>query len=324
MALLTRIDENAARELLRGYGLEPKTFEALEAGSVNSNFRFTSVDGRTFFARVYEEQGRAGALTELSLLQVLSARGVPVALPQPMTSGELVHEHQGKPFAVYPFIEGDILCQGRVTESACRAVGAALAQVHSVPARDLGLGAGRFRFADLEQRLVIVDQSGRSELVEAAARVRGLMQKYGPERRSDLPSGVVHGDLFRDNVLFQGDKLAALLDFESASQGTFAYDLMVTVLAWCFGSEFDPKLAGSMIRAYHEVRPLSRIELDALVVEGAAACIRFTTTRLTDFSLRVPEGATPKRSYRRFLSRLEALEAGVLAPILAPLSTSAV
>jgi homoserine kinase type II len=323
MALLTRIDERAARELLSGYGLEPKTFEALEAGSVNSNFRFTTSDGRAFFARVYEEQGHAGALTELRLLQKLAARGVPVALPQAMTNGELVHEHQGKPFAVYPFVEGDILCQRRVTESACRAVGHALGAVHASPVSELGLGAGRFTFADLERRLDLVDQSGRVELVQAAARVRSLMQKYGPLRPADLPSGLIHGDLFRDNVLFQGERLAALLDFESASQGTFAYDLMVTVLAWCFGDELDPKLAGAMIRAYHGVRPLARVELDALVVEGAAACIRFATTRLTDFSLRVPEGATPKRSYKRFLQRLEALESGVLTPILTTLYPTA-
>ncbi len=324
MALLTRIDDRAARELLRGYDLEPTTFEALEAGSVNSNFRFTTTDGRAFFARVYEEQGRAGALTELRLLQKLAARGVPVALPQPLTNGELVHEHQGKPFAVYPFIEGDILCQGRVTESACRAVGRALGIVHSSPVSELGLGFGRFTFEELDRRLAMVDESGREDLIAAAAHARSLMRKYGPLRRADLPMGLIHGDLFRDNVLFRGDGLAALLDFESASQGTFAYDLMVTVLAWCFGDELDPKLAGAMISAYHEVRPLSRVELDSLVIEGAAACIRFTCTRLTDFSLRVPEGATPKRSYKRFLQRLEALESGVLTPILANLSPTAV
>lgn len=324
MALLTRIDERAARELLRGYGLDPQAFEALEAGSVNSNFRFTTTDGRSFFARVYEEQGREGALTELRLLQKLSARGVPVALPEPMQSGELVHEHEGKPFAVYPFVEGDVLCQRRVTESACRAVGRALAVVHSSPVGELGLGAGRFRFSDLERRLAQVDESGRAELIDAAGCVRELMKKYGPLRRTDLPSGLIHGDLFRDNVLFQGDQLAALLDFESASLGTFAYDLMVTVLAWCFGDALDPRLAGAMIRAYHEVRPLSQVEQDALAVEGAAACIRFATTRLTDFSLRVPEGVTPKRSYRRFLQRLEALESGALTPILITLSPTAV
>jgi homoserine kinase type II len=324
MALLTPIDEKAARHLLAGYGLEPKTFEALEAGSVNSNFRFTSSDGRAFFARIYEEQGREGAITELRLLALLAARGVPVALPQPMNNGELVHEHLGKPFAVYPFVDGEILCQRRVTEAACRAVGRALALVHSTPLGELHVGAGRFRFADLEQRLGTVDASGRVELLEAAAHVRSLIQKYGPLRRSDLPQGLIHGDLFRDNVLFQGDRIAALLDFESASLGTFAYDLMVTVLAWCFGDALDGKLASAMIGAYHEVRPLTRAELGALVVEGAAACIRFTTTRLTDFSLRVPEGATPKRSYRRFLQRLDALESGVLSPILEPLSHTAV
>jgi homoserine kinase type II len=286
---------------------------------VNSNFSFTTKDGEQFFARIYEEQGREGAEAEFALLEALSARGVPVALPRKRLDGQRVHAFAGKPFAVYPFVEGEILCQGRVDESACRQVGAALARVHLASDAVPAIGAGRFRLSDLRERLGRVDASGRKDLIAAADRVRELMAQYEPKRPAGLPEGVIHGDLFRDNVLFRGGAIAALLDFESASRGVFAYDVMVTLLAWCFGDDLDAKLAGAMLRAYHEVRPLMDAERAALPLEGAIVCLRFATTRLTDFSLRVPEGVAPGRHYGRFLARLEALERGALAEILASL-----
>ncbi len=91
---------------------------------------------------------------------------------------------------------------------------------------------------------------------------------------------------------------------------------MVTLLAWCYGDELDPNLAGSLVQGYESVRPLSALERENLVSEGSVACVRFATTRLTDFSLRVPAGTPPVRDYRRFLDRLAALETGVLAQAL--------
>ncbi len=316
MALLTQLDESSARKILLDYGLELASLSPLRAGSVNSNFVLETVDGGRYFARIYEEQGRDGAETELRLLEQLDQLGIPVALPRRQSNGSMLAEHAGKPFAVYPFIDGEILCQARVTPAACREVGRNLAKVHAAPVDLPGLGEGRFEFADLRLRLEQAEGTGRKDLLEAASRVRALMDSYGRRRTADLPRGVIHGDLFRDNVLFRGEKVAALLDFESASLGTFAYDLMVTLLAWCFGDDLDTNLARALVEAYHEVRPLESRELEALAVEGAAVCIRFATTRMTDFSMRVPEGEQPARAYQRFFSRLEALEAGVLDDVI--------
>ena len=135
------------------------------------------------------------------------------------------------------------------------------------------------------------------------------------ERSSELPVGLIHGDLFRDNVLMSGPEsivVAGLLDFESASQGPFVYDLMVTVLAWCFGHSLDPFLTRSMVEGYLSERQLNPLELKNLVTEGCIASVRFASTRLTDFSLRTPPGRAPARDYQRFLKRHDALRAGTL------------
>jgi len=128
--------------------------------------------------------------------------------------------------------------------------------------------------------------------------------------------GLVHGDLFRDNVLWQGDTIVALLDFESATWGPFGYDLLVCLLAWCYREGFVLETARALMEGYLERRALSVVEREQLLVQGGLACLRFATTRITDFALRAAEGQPPLRDYQRFLARLSELEAGKLDSVL--------
>jgi homoserine kinase type II len=139
-------------------------------------------------------------------------------------------------------------------------------------------------------------------------RIRTILDDLAENRDRALPAGLVHGDLFRDNVLWTGDRVAALLDFESAFRGPLAYDLAVLVLSWCYADAFEPDLARAMVRSYESVRPLEPIEKRALYTEMRFGALRFTITRITDYSMRGGEGRVMK-DWRRFLARLDALEA---------------
>lgn len=311
MGLFTTLDVAEARRLGAEFGLDVARVEPLSAGSVNSNFRFWDTGGRPFFARVYEEQGVHGAEVEVRLLTELVRTGLPVAEPLPLRAGGLVTTTAGKPFAVYRWIDGEALCQKRVTAVHCGAVGRALARLHRATPSLTKPTGGRFRVEDLMSRLGRIDEESPAHR-DAALHIRRRLEHYAGQRRSDLPTGVIHGDLFRDNVLFRGSDIVALLDFESASFGPFAFDLMVTLEAWCYGDSFDHLLISALLSGYEEVRSLETSERDALLVEGAIAALRFATTRITDFSMRTAAGETPARDYRRFLARLEALEGGVL------------
>jgi homoserine kinase type II len=205
-----------------------------------------------------------------------------------------------------------VLCQARVTSEHCRHVGSSLAKVHLASPFLPRLGPGRFGPADLLARLARVKESGRSELIPDAERIAESLERYRAERDPELPSGVVHGDLFRDNVLWLRGQLVALLDFESAFHGPFVYDVLVTIAAWCYRDAFDLELARALAAGYQSERPLAPRELRALRVEGALGMLRFSTTRITDYSLRVPAAEKPVRDYRRFLARLSAIEDGVL------------
>ncbi len=317
MALLTTLPLEAARELAQRYALSLATVEALPLGSVNSNFRFTTADGKVFFARVYEEQAQSGAEFETQLLTALAERGVPVVPPLATLSGQRVCQLAGKPFAIFPWIAGDWLCLSRVTAEHCRALGAALARVHLASQAVSGLTPGRFRPSDMLERLTRVEEAGHRRLAPDIARIRELYARYLPRRDAALPSGICHGDLFRDNVLWQGARLAALLDFESAARGSFVYDLMVTTLAWCFTDALVVPHARALLSGYASERPLTAPERAALEVEGVLGCLRFATSRMTDFELRARDGEAPGRDFRRFITRIEHIERGAFAPLLA-------
>jgi homoserine kinase type II len=317
MGLFTELDLDAARAPCAAFGVDVAAIEPLAAGSVNSNFRITGADGVRYFGRIYEEQGEEGAHAELRLLRELAAAGVPTTRPLDAAGGGVVRIG-GKAFALYPWVDGEILCQARVTPAHTFEVGRALAALHAATPRVTPLSAGRFRVEDISTRLdrVILESP---EYQDAARGLVPRLAEYRARRDPGLPRGVVHGDLFRDNVLWNGPRIAALIDFESACFGPLAFDVMVTLLAWCYGDAFEPDLVRALLEGYSGVRRLEPRERSALATEGGIACLRFATTRITDFAMRAAPGEAPKRDYRRFLSRLAELEAGVLEPHLAAL-----
>src|SRR5688572_23746893 len=172
MALITPLSPSEASVLLNEFGIELSKLEPLQAGSVNSNFRLTDSRGRRFFARVYEEQGTAGADAELRMLVALSAADVPVAVPLARVDGGLLGRHGDKPFAVFPWVDGEIYCRASVTPDVCRRLGDALARVHLATERVGALPKGRFRVSDLRVRLERVDAEANGRFSEASARIR--------------------------------------------------------------------------------------------------------------------------------------------------------
>jgi homoserine kinase type II len=304
MAALTTLTPDDAHRLSRLLDLgQVVNFAVIPQGSVNSNHVLETGRGR-FFVRIYEERGLAEAEADVALAKKLSARGVPTPPPIEDAEGRALFLVRTKAAAVFPWIEGHMICQAGVTEAHARAVGAALAKMH-LAARDIDVGKGRFRIEDIRARLgAIEDPSYRH------ARVVLETALSDHRRAAGLPRGLTHGDLFRDNVLWNGGNIAALLDFESASNDVLVYDLAVTILAWCYGSRFEPDLVAAMIAGYESVRVLDVREREALHTEACIACVRFATTRITDYAMRGGNNRAMK-DYRRFLDRLADLERGV-------------
>jgi len=308
MATFTALTDDDARMLSRAHALgELRRVIPIPQGSVNSNFRVETTRG-TYFVRVFEEQGFEGAEYDAALLQHLSRRGVPSPCPISRTDGEVLSTVAGKPASVFPFLEGLSSCQRAVDVARARSLGRALAGIHvggeGFPIRR----AGRFRIEDLYARMPRIAAADDAEIRAMAVELPRELERWTRARAAEVPEGIVHGDLFRDNVLFRRaageghDEIVALLDFESASDGRFVYDVAVTVLAWCMGDAFEPELARAIVDGYESVRRLEQRERDAMRAELAIAALRFTTTRITDFALRTGEGRVMK-DWKRFLRR---------------------
>jgi homoserine kinase type II len=316
MAILTPVSERQAAVFLTNYvGLGPvRAVVGIPLGTVNSSFQVEvgeTGQAQRYFLRVYEEQDRDGALAEAALLAHLSAGGVATPSPRPRRDGGLVGEIAGKPAALFPWCDGQMRCLAGVSVADAHKVGQALARIH-LAGEGSALRAGRFRPEDLVDRLGRIERFPVPGVAALAGPLRTQLAQIVGVQDGTLPRGLVHGDLFRDNVLWVDGEIVALLDFESACAGSFAFDLMVTILAWCYRQGLEPTLARSMVAGYNQVRPLSGREADGLYAEGRLAALRFTVTRITDDAMRAIElGVLPRRDkdWRRFAARGAQLEA---------------
>jgi homoserine kinase type II len=184
-----------------------------------------------------------------------------------------------------------------------------LAQLHHAGADNPDHRPSRYEPHEIDARLSRVAALARPELAEAVAVLQPELRALAAERRSDLPSGIIHGDLFVDNVLFHDDgRLSALLDFEQASWGRWAYDLAVTALAFGFGTgdDFQPEITRALLDAYAAVRPPTAAERAGFGAELRFAACRFAVTRITDVHLKREAGAAPGKRFQRYLDRLAA------------------
>lgn len=303
MAILTIPEPRELESLAAAYGLPPLDAAAgIEAGTVNTSYALTFA-GRRLFLRLYEQQGHDGAENEAELLVHLAAKGVPTPAPLAGTDGRFVRTVAGRPAALFPWVDGDMLCQKAVTPAAAQEVGRALARVHAAGAPPgTRLGGGRFGPREVAMRCDDVARSKDPAARALAEPLRAAVREAGDARRLDLPQGLVHGDLFRDNVLWKERRIAALLDFESAHLGPFVFDLAVTILSWCFDDALCLDLARAVVDGYREHREPTAAERAGFYAEARFAALRFTVTRIADDAARVG------KRWQRFVARRETVE----------------
>lgn len=311
MATYTELTRTQASELLQKFGLDVVRIFPIAEGSVNSNYRVETSLRRSVFVRIYEEQDRAGAEAEARLLAYLARAGIETPGPIARTDGEgftVEHVTNGKsrPLAVFPWQEGEMICQERVNPKLSYRVGEALARIHIAGAGFREERPGRYEIEGLRERLERIAHADCEELRSMAPKIAQGLEELAKCRDASLKRGIIHGDLFRDNVLWRGGKISALLDFESASEGVYAYDLMVTLLAWSYGDCLDEEIARALMAGYQSKRSLDERERAALSTEGKIATLRFTITRMTDFSMRSGQVMVQK-DWRRFWARYQRL-----------------
>jgi homoserine kinase type II len=317
MATFRTLSADDVRAILDGYealgATSYRAHAAVAAGAINTNVRVETARGPVFL-RINEGKTRDDVAREAAIVSHAAARGVPTPAPLHARDGEFFEEWRGELASVFPWAPGRTLARADVGPAHAALVGAALARLHLASPGYADHRPGRYEPDEIRARVERVAKLGRPELVGATAVLGVALEGLERERAATLPLGIIHGDLFVDNVLYDEDAagapvLAALLDFEQASWGRLAYDLAVTTLAFAYGrDDFRPDVTRALLEAYAAVRPPTADERRAFGAELRFAACRFATTRITDVHLKRERGAPAGKDFRRYLARLASVD----------------
>jgi homoserine kinase type II len=292
MAVYTDVAADELAEFLGHYDLgELLSYKGIAEGVENSNFLLHTGKG-SFILTLYEKRVARGDLPFfLALMTHLAGHGINCPQPVMGRDGLALRELAGRPAAIITFLEG--MWPRKPNASHCSGVGGALAKMHLAGqnfamsrANALSVPGWRPLFEAAAARADEV-QPGLSAFL--SAELDYLESGVWPKH---LPEGVIHADLFPDNVFFLGDQLSGIIDFTFACHDMLAYDVAICLNAWCFEADhsFNVTKARAFLNAYGRERKLSDAEETALPLLARGAAIRFLLTRLVDW-LNVPPGA---------------------------------
>lgn len=305
MAVYTQVDDAELLAFLATYDIgDLLSCKGIAEGVENSNYYLHTSAG-SFILTLYERRvAEADLPFFLGLMEHLARRGVTCPQPVPNRAGEPLGRLAGRPAVIVTFLDGYSVHHPEVAH--CAALGAVLAQLHLASAdfplrrpNALSVEAWRPLFAPAAMRADEVEP-GLRETVEAEL---DYLEQNWPR---DLPSGVIHADLFPDNAFFLGENISGVIDFYFACNDAYAYDLAICLNAWCFDEahRFQMEKGAALLAAYRRVRPLDGAELDAFPTLARGAAMRFLLTRYVDW-LDVPKGALVRpKDPREYLAKL--------------------
>ncbi len=294
MAVYTEVSNGELEAFVGLYDIgEPVSCKGIAEGVENSNYLLSTDRGR-FILTLYEKRvARADLPFFLGLMDHLAGKGIACPTPIHQRSGSAPGELCGRPAAIVSFLDG--MWPRRPTPRQCQLLGEAMARMHLAGGDYLGRRPNDLSVAGW--RRLHEATAARSPEVAAglASEIEGELATLESRWPADLPAGVIHADLFPDNVFFLGDRLSGIIDFYFACNDFFAYDLAVSLNAWCFepDTSFNVTKARLMIGGYHRVRAIPKSEMAALPLLARGSALRFLLTRLYDW-LNHPSGAFVK------------------------------
>lgn len=309
MGVFRSLSATDVTALLSAFGVHGYRQHApISAGTINTNVA-VETDTAKLFLRVNEGKARADVEQEASVLAHVAARGVPTPSPVRTPGGDPFVAWEDVFVSLFPWVDGRVLTRAEIQPLHGLAVGGALARLHRAGADFRDHRTGRYEPDEIQSRFerVAAESSADPALAGALGILGPELRTLARDRAPGLPLGLIHGDLFVDNVLFTGSgQLAALLDFEQASWGRLAYDVAVTLLAFGFGrDDFRADVTRAFLDGYRQERTPSPVEREAFGAELRFAACRFAVTRITDIYLRRSPGAPAGKDFRRYVQRLE-------------------
>ncbi len=282
MAVFTPVSEAELTVWLNNYSLgKLLELQGIASGIENTNYFVTTSNGR-YVLTLFEKLSPGELPFYLNLMAHLAQHGIPCPSPMADQHNHFLGELNDKPACIVSRLSGKSLTQPNVAD--CAAVGAMLGQLHSA--------AQSFTQSMINARAASWRAHTASQVIpflspQDAALLQSEIIFHAQHTLSTLPQGIIHADLFRDNVLFDGARVSGLIDFYFACNDSLLYDLAITVNDWCMGADsaLDQPRTQAMLRAYHEVRPLLSAEREVWPIALRVAALRFWLSRLHDLHL---------------------------------------
>jgi homoserine kinase type II len=308
MAEYTIVDPTQMAAAMARFGLPAPTQAKPEPrGAVNTGYHVWA-GGHRFFLRVNEGKTEADVRFEAEVQRYLHAARFPVPELRLAQDGRPWVEVAGKPAMLFAYAPGEELGAAEIAPDHCRRVGEQLARLHELAAGFAQHRQNPFGRGWVDERLRELQRSPPTDTEAAAVLPMLLDEAAFAHELPGAPRGLVHGDLFPDNVLWIGDRVSALLDWEMCGVDPFAYDLGVAVNAWCFSGTFQQDRARALLAGYAARRKIEPETLAALYEWTRFAALRFTVARLRGYPPPGAHGAVPPgKDWREFRDRVAAL-----------------
>jgi homoserine kinase type II len=278
-------------------------------GSINTNYLLETERGR-FFMRHTVVRAASELEFEAGLLAHLHESAFPAPVLMPTRDGHAFWPVLGGRVSVFNWLSGNELSRGELDGAHARVLGRELAKLHRVAQSFAGDRANPYGPRVVHSWVEELFSHELEEIRSIAGELRSALAATLPLGKL-LPLGVIHGDLFMDNVKWIGDRVSAVFDFEMACRDALVLDLAIALNAWCFdGGRYLADLCRWLIAGYEEERPLGESEVDALPRAALFGAVRYTASRLRDFHLSgVPAERLAPKDYRTYLARVRELEA---------------
>jgi homoserine kinase type II len=282
MAVFTRVTEADITAWLSNYSLGTLLeLQGIPAGIENTNYFVTTSNGR-FVLTLFEKLTPDELPFYLNLMSHLARHGIPCPAPVADRHNQFLGKLNSKPACIVSRLSGKSVLQPNVAQ--CAAVGAMLGQMHcagqSFGDQMLNPRGAKWR-ADTAQQVKIFLSAKDAAVLESEVALHASHTLY------ELPRGVIHADLFRDNVLMDGDRVGGLIDYYFACTDALLYDVAITVNDWCLCpvGKLDAERTRAMLSAYHAARPFTIAEAAAWPLTLRVAALRFWISRLYDLHL---------------------------------------
>ena len=284
MAVYTNVDDAALADFLKSYDLGTVlSFAGIAEGVENSNYLLRT-DRAHYILTLYEKRvERADLPFFIEVMEVLAGSGLNCPLPVSARDGSILQELAGRPCAVFTFLDGT--WSRFPNREKCAELGRTLAHMHVNCApvtrrrpNALGPAAWQPLLDSIGDQADMIGE-GMSDAI--SDRLATILKDWP----TNLPAGVIHADLFPNNVLFIGDRLTGVIDFYFACDDILAYDLGICMNSWCFEADgsFNLTKSRAMLKGYQSVRPLGEDEIEAIPILAAGSAMRFFLTRLYDW-----------------------------------------